>query len=1075
MESLLQIRLLGGCAISIQGAPISGLQSPRLQALLGYLALHRDAPLSRAQVAFQLWPDSTEAQALANLRGLLRRLRIALPPIDQLLRSERQSLTWDARIPWSLDVAAFQTALEAAHDAEQAGDLPTARTQLQMACRLYQGDLLPGLYDEWLLSHREQLRNACLEASERLAALAEQQGDTPAAIVATRQVLQLDGLREPAHRSLIRLLAHSGDRAGALRAYHNCVTTLERELGTGPSAATVQAYEQAQRVDHAAAPPPALAPPAIITPLVGRRQEYASLQLAWHQTSAGAPGVVLIVGETGIGKTRLAETLAAWLERQGVPVATAACYATTGTLAYAPVVTWLRELPLPPLAAPWLRELSRLLPELLAVQPDLPSPAPLSEPWQRTRFFQALGHGLLSGRHALFLILDDLQWCDPDTLDWLQFLLAARHDGVRTPRLLVVATVRSEDHALDSRLHAWQAQLSRQTALTCIELVPLSRSETSELAGQTAGHALAADQHAQIYATSEGNPLFVVELVRAGLAHTAGFGEQPGGGAPAFPALPQRLRQVLDARLAQLSPEARAVIELAAVIGQAFTYQVLARAAAGNAERLVACLDEAWRRRIIREQEADSYDFSHARLRDAAYTRLSRTRRRYLHGRVAAALEAVHAHEPDRGAGQVAAHYALAGQTPQALSAYRRAAQAARRIFAHAEARAALERAVALLDELPPGVEHDQEAVQTYEDLGDLQHWQAEHAAAQQSYRAALAATTAEQSIAQARLHRKLGKAFHAANAAYDQIDGAYQTAEGLIGAPADHASADWWAEWCQLQLDQIGLLYWWNRSEQMTTQLAHVQPLIERHGTQFQRAALFAQLGTALSRRLRYAPSEQAVAYTQAALAALPPASGPEQRTGYQFRLGFKLLWNHALAEAEQTLLDVLAQAEQTGDVSLRTRCLAYLTVCYRRQERTAEVERYARRTLDAATQTTTHDYRGAALANLAWLAWRRSKLEEAQRLAQQAQQAWATHMPHYPLYWQALWPLLGVALAQGRTAEAIAAARQLLAPGQQALAPEIEALLVAALEAWAASRPTEACERLRQALALALALGHA
>ncbi|PDV98239.1 ATP-binding protein [Candidatus Chloroploca asiatica] len=1066
MEDTVEIHLLGGCAVAIQGQLLVGLESPRLQALLGYLALHRDAPLSRAQIAFQLWPDSSDVQALANLRGLLRRLRRALPPLDQLVRSDRQSLTWDAQIPWSLDVAAFQVALASAHDAEQAGDLPTARAQLQTACRLYQGDLLPGLYDEWLLTHREQFRNACLEASERLAVLAEQQGDTAAAIAATRQVLQLDVLHEPAHRTLIRLLAYSGDRAGALRAYHTCATTLERELGIGPSVATIAAYEQAQRIASAVAPREAPAPPTAIAPLVGRATELATLQAAWQQTRAGLPGLVLIAGETGIGKTRLAEELAAWLGRQGVRVATAACYATTEQLAYAPLVTWLREQrPLPTLADAWLRELSRLLPEVFTTRPDLPPPEPLNEPWQRTRFFQALAHGMLTGHQTLLLVLDDLQWCDPDTLDWLQFLFALQRDAAHAVRILVVATVRSEDHALDARLRAWQSHLSRQVQVTWIELSPLNRGATDELAGQLTGQVLAPAQQAQIYRATEGNPLFVVELVRAGLA----------AGEPAFPTLPPRLRQVLGARLDQLSPEARAMIELAAVIGQAFTYRVLAHAHTGAEARLVACIDEAWRRRIIREQDVDSYDFSHARLRDAAYAQLSRTRRRQLHGRVAVALEAVYAHAPDRVAGQVAEHYALAGQTPPALSAYRQAAQAARRIFAQTEAHAALERAVALLDDVPPGGERNQQTTQIYEDLGDVQHWQAAYAAAQQSYRTALAATPSAQVIAQARLHRKIGTVLYAANAAYEQIDGSYQTAEALLGAPADHASADWWAEWCQVQLDQISLLYWWNRTAQMTTQLARVQPLIEHHGTQLQRAALFAQLGTAISRHLRYAPSEEAVRYTHAAMAALPPDSGLEQRTAYQFRLGFKLLWNHALAEAEQTLLEALEQAEQTGDLSLRTRCLAYLTICFRRQGRPATVEEYARRTLQAATQQTMHDYRGAALANLAWLAWQRDKLAEAQRLAQQAQQAWATHMGHYPLCWQALWPLIGIALAQGRDAEAIDAARHLLAPGQQALAPEIEVPLVAALEAWAVPRPVEARELLECALASALALGHA
>ena len=114
--------------------------------------------------------------------------------------------------------------------------------------------------------------------------------------------------------------------------------------------------------------------------------------------------------------------------RQGIPALTAHCYAAGGDLAYAPVVAWLRGHPLAPLADPWLRELARLLPEIGVERPDLPPPEPLTEMWQRLRLFEALTHAVLAGHSALLLILDDLQWCDRDTLDWLHYLLTARPD-----------------------------------------------------------------------------------------------------------------------------------------------------------------------------------------------------------------------------------------------------------------------------------------------------------------------------------------------------------------------------------------------------------------------------------------------------------------------------------------------------------------------------------------------------------------------------------------------------------------------------------------------------------------------
>ena len=160
---------------------------------------------------------------------------------------------------------------------------------------------------------------------------------------------------------------------------------------------------------------------------------------------------------------------------------------------------------------------------------------------------------------------------------------------------------------------------------------------------------------------------------------------------------------------------------------------------------------------------------------------------------------------------------------------------------------------------------------------------------------------------------------------------------------------------------------------------------------------------------------------------------------------------------------------AEQTGDVSLQVRCLTYLGVVYRRQGRDAEAEPIARRGLDVAEAAGMLAYIGANRAGLARVAWWRNDLPAAERLAQAALDAWRLQAMPYPFCWQALWPLIGVAVAQDRMADAVAYARRLCEPDQQVLPSELEALLTAVAGAWDAGRPDEARDFLNRALAMA------
>jgi predicted ATPase/DNA-binding SARP family transcriptional activator len=302
----LHLHLLGDFRLTCGHAPVGHLDAPRLQALLAYLVLHRDAPQPRRHLAFRLWPDSREAQARTNLRQLVHSLRRALPDADRFVHAGAQTLRWRGDAPFRLDVAEFEGALARAAAAERRGDPRALRAALERAVAVYRGDLLPSCYDDWILPERERLRQAVTGALERLVLLLEAQGDPRAAITHAQRLLRHDPLREETYRALMRLHAACGDRAGALRVYHTCVAVLERELAVAPSAATQEAYGRVLRVGAPARPPLPPRPantnlPVPLTGFVGREAALAEVGRL-----LGAARLVTLTGPGGCGKTRLA-------------------------------------------------------------------------------------------------------------------------------------------------------------------------------------------------------------------------------------------------------------------------------------------------------------------------------------------------------------------------------------------------------------------------------------------------------------------------------------------------------------------------------------------------------------------------------------------------------------------------------------------------------------------------------------------------------------------------------------------------------------------------------------------------
>ncbi len=642
--------------------------SPKTQALLAYCALHHDEPIERRRLAFMLWSRTTESAARRNLRQYLHRVRQVLAPLGldaQLQDVSGSHLLFSPGDDFRIDVDVFRQCVETV-----IGQLPSAKVlppEAWQAVALYQGDLVPAVYDDWVEPLRTHWRQQFTDFLHALIDFSQQHHAHADAIQLAKRLLQLDPLRESSHRVLMESYYLSGDRVAALQQFEQCQQQLRAELDADPMPETLLLYQkirQGEKIARDAAPnaavttsPPTMpakptawqtlkiVPAGIETnqpPFIARQTEINRIDQTLRRIQQNQGQLVFVHGESGVGKTRLVQE---WLtaNADSIRLITGQAREFETMISYHPLVDALQN------SVAYLYPFSADPPlwweSVLTINPDLATLSPQFQPTfrgelNRQHLLEGLGRCFISIAEAeptpLVIFLEDLHWADEAT--W-QFLA---HIGWRCRQspLMVIGTFQQE--YLSSTAQKIRRGIQRQLKeMPVIELTRFSPEETRRLASfllddpNPQRHLLS-----RLFRETEGNPFFIIEMVGAWF-NTRANERRRRSKKPDIVStysMPASIKLVIETRLNRLDDESRALLAMAAAIGRTFNYRVLTAASNLPEEDIIRVL-EVWLAQGLVVERANGYDFSHDKIREVAYRELSRARRRMVHRQIALALE----------------------------------------------------------------------------------------------------------------------------------------------------------------------------------------------------------------------------------------------------------------------------------------------------------------------------------------------------------------------------------------------------------------------------------------------------
>ncbi|MCO5187979.1 MAG: AAA family ATPase [Anaerolineae bacterium] len=732
---MLRIYTLGGFELRWQDD--KQLPKPvtvKAQALLVYLATHPKQH-TRGQLSDMFWEDRPERKARRSLSTALWHIRRCLPKAFDYIQTDSDVVHFNHDAPFWVDTLAFVEYATSKH-----------LSDWQAAIALYRGQFLEGFFDDWIVTERYRLETVYANVLTRVMDAYELSGDCESALSVAMLLLEHDPLREDAHQMIMRVYQQMGQRSAALQQYERCRQLLRDELGIEPQAETRQlrqlivtesvASEQMQmpvvrpvRRKRGIDPRDA----AQTVPLVGRDTVLELLANGWHSAMTGECSLMLVEGEAGVGKSRLVGAFADRMRWNGAHILHGCCYELERLSPYQPIVEALRQLPTELIESVsaelplWVRQqIARLLPEYHA---GLNVPAfGVSSGADPFQLFDGLSRLLvrLAVQLPLLIVLDDLHWASDSTLQLLHYLTRQ----LTGQSVFMVGTYRVENIEPDHPLATLSRRLERNRMSQHVRLEPLTQPDVIELVGQISGCDEAVRSFAErLYRETEGNPLFLIEIVKS-LFETgqirleqrtwqADFEQLSRADLP----LSDTIETMIQARFGRMSDHTQSVAQVAAVAGKTFDFDLLGRVTELDETDMLVSLDDLLRQRLIEESGADSdYTFAHHLIREVIYRDVPRHRRFQLHGCIGLAIEQSADEVTGASAGNLAFHFEQACRlNPElswkAITYLQLAGRYAVRQSANREAIAYFRRGLSLLQSLPETPEHLHKGVELRLDL----------------------------------------------------------------------------------------------------------------------------------------------------------------------------------------------------------------------------------------------------------------------------------------------------------------------------------------------------------------------